>query len=97
MAGTKRQKSSSIAKNSSRGRSSRGSTSGSKRYTPPVPASYKKSGRAMAITLFALLGAGFIVIFVDYLGVLPGGASNWYLLLGIALLAGGFYAATKYR
>ncbi len=69
----------------------------SKRYTPPIPMSQRRSGKWLAVLLFALLGLGFVVIFVNYLGVMPGGASNWYLLGGLALLAGGFFIATKYH
>jgi hypothetical protein len=40
---------------------------------------------------------GVIVVVINYLGVLPGGASNWYLLLGLGLIAAGFVIATQYR
>lgn len=69
----------------------------SKRYTPPIPAYKKRSSKWVAVLLFALLGLGFLTIFVNYLGILPGGASNWYLLIGIGMLGGGFFTATKYR
>ncbi len=69
----------------------------SKRYTPPIPMSERRSGRWLAVALFVLLGLGFLVIFLNYLGVFPGGASNWYLLAGLVCLGGGFFAATKYR
>ncbi|MDA8262419.1 MAG: cell division protein CrgA [Actinomycetota bacterium] len=69
----------------------------SKRYTPPVPMSRKRSRPWVAVALFALLGLGVLVILLNYLIVLPGGASNWYLLLGLALMAGGFLMATRYR
>ncbi len=69
----------------------------SKRYTPPVPISKKKSRPWVAVVLLALLGLGILVILLNYLTVLPGGASNWYLLLGLALMAGGFLVATRYR
>ena len=69
----------------------------SKRYTPPVPMSSKRSRPWVAVVLFALLGLGVLVILLNYLIVLPGGASNWYLLLGLALMAGGFLMATRYR
>ncbi|CAG4934725.1 MULTISPECIES: cell division protein CrgA [Acidithrix] len=73
------------------------STTSSKRYTPPIPTSQKKSPRWMAYLLISFLILGFIFLFVNYLGVLPGGASNWYLLVGLVFLAGGFYMATRYR
>ena len=69
----------------------------SKRYTPPIPASRRKSPTWMLVLIFGTLGLGVLSILLDYLGVLPGGASNWYLLGGLALLAVGFASATKYH
>jgi hypothetical protein len=37
------------------------------------------------------------VILLNYLGVLPGGAKNAYLLVGLGLITLGFIAATRYR
>ena len=51
----------------------------------------------MPVLMLICLIAGVIVIVINYLGVLPGGASNWYLLLGLGLIAGGFVIATQYR
>jgi hypothetical protein len=50
--------------------------------------------------MFTLLVGGLLVIVLNYLGVMPtkdGGASNWYLLLGLGLITGGFITATGYR
>jgi hypothetical protein len=47
--------------------------------------------------MFGLLGVGFVVILFYYLGIVPGGRSNWYLAVGLASLLGGLYTATKYR
>ncbi|MDA8277546.1 MAG: cell division protein CrgA [Actinomycetota bacterium] len=66
------------------------------RVQPPLPRK-KPSPKWMLYLIFASLGLGFLLIFINYLGVLPGGASNWYLLAGIVLLAVGFYTATRYR
>jgi hypothetical protein len=55
----------------------------SSRYTPPVPR--------------ALLGLGLVIIFLNYLGVLPGGTKNSYLLVGLASILGGIMTATQYR
>ena len=67
------------------------------RYTPPVPKEYKESPRWVAVLMFALLGVGMLLIVVNYLGVLPGGASNWYLLVGLAFITVGFITATRVR
>ena len=67
------------------------------RYTPPVPKEYKESPRWFPVLLLGLLVAGMAVILLNYLGVLPGGAKNAYLLVGLGLITLGFIAATRYR
>src|SRR6266567_1011221 len=67
------------------------------RYTPPVPRAKKVSPRWVPVIMLASLILGVIVVVINYLGVLPGGASNWYLLLGLGLIAIGFITATQYR
>lgn len=67
------------------------------RYTPPIPREQKVSPPWLAALLFTLLGLGVVVILVNYLGLLPGGAKNAYLLLGLGLITAGFIAATRYR
>lgn len=69
----------------------------SRRYTPPVPQEYKVSPRWVPIVMFTLLGIGLVVIFCNYLGVLPGGTKNSYLLVGLASILGGIITATQYR
>jgi hypothetical protein len=70
------------------------------RYTPPIPREVKVSPKWVPILMFTLLLGGLLVIILNYLGVLPtksGQASNWYLLLGLGLITGGFITATGYR
>ena len=69
----------------------------SSRYTPPVPREYKVSPWYIPVLMFALLGLGLVVIFLNYLGVLPGGTKNSYLLVGLASILGGIMTATQYR
>jgi hypothetical protein len=69
----------------------------SSRYTPPIPQSQKVSPRWVPIVMFALLGVGVAIIILNYLGVLPGGSDNLYLLVGLAAITGGFITATQYR
>ena len=69
----------------------------SSRYTPPVPIEMKVSPRWVPILMFALLGIGLLVIFLNYLGVLPGGTKNTYLLVGLGAILGGIITATQYR
>jgi hypothetical protein len=45
----------------------------------------------------ALLIVGALIIILNYLELLPGGASNGYLLVGLALITGGFVAATQWH
>jgi hypothetical protein len=70
---------------------------GSSRYTPPVPKYEKVSPPWVPVLMFALLGLGALVILVNYLGVLPGGTENWYLVVGLVLILAGIGVATQYR
>ncbi len=67
------------------------------RYTPPTPKSHKASPRWLAVVMLTLLVAGMLVIVCNYLGVLPGEASNSYLFAGLGLITAGFLVATRYR
>ncbi len=69
----------------------------SKRYTPPIPQEFKVSPRWVPIVMFSLLALGLIIIFCNYLGVLPGDTKNSYLLLGLASILGGIITATQYH
>ena len=67
------------------------------RYTAPIPREERVSPRWVPVLILALLLLGVVMIIVNYLGVLPGGASNWYLLVGLGLIVGGFVTATGYH
>jgi len=67
------------------------------RYTPPVPREVKVSPMWVPILMFGLLGAGLVIIFLNYLGLLPGGVSNAYLGLGLGAICAGIITATQYR
>lgn len=69
----------------------------SSRYTPPVPRETKVSPPWVPALMFALLGIGVSMIILNYLGVLPGGSDNRYLLGGLAAITAGFITATQYR
>jgi hypothetical protein len=47
--------------------------------------------------MFTCLLVGLVVIVINYLGVLPGGTQNFYLLIGLGLITLGFLTATQYR
>ncbi len=55
----------------------------------------KKSPKWVSILLFSFLVGGATVIIINYLGVFPGGASNWWLLGGLGLILAGVVTATK--
>jgi hypothetical protein len=67
------------------------------RYTPPIPREQKVSPWWVPALMFALLGLGVVVIILNYVGLLPGDTKNSYLLLGLALITGGFVTATNYH
>lgn len=49
------------------------------------------------VLMFALLAIGSIMIILNYLDVLPGGTSNWYLLGGLGLILMGIITATQFH
>jgi hypothetical protein len=67
------------------------------RYTPPTPKAYKESPWWIPVLLLAFLVLGMLTIVANYLGLLPGGAKNGYLFLGLGLITCGFITATRYR
>jgi hypothetical protein len=67
------------------------------RYTPPPPKKRPPSPLWVPVTMFTLLGLGMVIVIINYLGVLPGGAKNGYLFLGLGLITAGFLLATQYR
>ena len=69
--------------------------SASTRYTPPTPTYTKVSPRWVPVVMFGLLALGFVVIFLNYVDVMPGGTNNWYLLAGLGFILGGIITATQ--
>ncbi len=67
------------------------------RYTPPIPREQKVSPRWVPALMFFFLLGGAAVILLNYLGLLPGAADDRYLLVGLALITGGFITATRYH
>jgi hypothetical protein len=47
--------------------------------------------------MFGLMGLGVLIILANYVGVLPGGTDNTYLMIGLAGIAGGFAMTMNYR
>ncbi len=67
------------------------------KYTPPVPKAVRKSPRWFGGLVLFLLVAGVLVILLNYLTLLPGSVSAWYLVAGLLLVFVGFVMATRYR
>ncbi|HEX3541115.1 MAG TPA: cell division protein CrgA [Acidimicrobiales bacterium] len=67
------------------------------RYTPPIPKEYKESPRWVPVLLLVFLAAGMCTIVGNYLNLLPGGAKNAYLFVGLGLITCGFITATRWR
>jgi hypothetical protein len=44
-----------------------------------------------------LLCLGVLIVVLNYLGVLPGSVSGWYLVTGLVLMFSAFYLATRYK
>ena len=75
-----------------------GSTSGTGRYTPPIPQEYKVSSPIVPVLMGILLIGGMLTIVCNYLNLLPGpDPSNLYLLGGLGLITAGFVVATRWR
>ncbi len=70
---------------------------GGGRYTPPVPKDVKVSPRWVPALMGAFLLLGGLVILLNYVNILPGSVTNWYLLAGLALITAGFVTATQWR
>jgi Cell division protein CrgA len=82
---------------SASGRAVAPAVTASGRYTPPIPRSNKVSPKWMGPLILVLLIAGALMIVLNYFNVMPAGPSNWYLVGGIVLIAGGFVVATQYH
>ena len=85
-----------MAKDTAKGTSGR-VTPKTGRYTPPVPKEVKVSPRWVPALMGILLVLGAAVILLNYLNILPGSVTNWYLLAGLGLITAGFITATQWR
>ena len=86
-----------VAKTRRAGGSS-GAAAGSSRYTPPVPGgSRPPSPTWVPVLMFTLFALGMLTLILNYVSLLPGAVSNWYLLAGLGFILGGIITATQYR
>lgn len=67
------------------------------KYTPPIPRGVRKSPRWFGPLVLFLLVAGVLLILLNYLSILPGSVSAWYLVAGLVVIFCGFVLATRYH
>lgn len=79
----------------SKGRAATEPEAASSRYTRPIPPEFKVSPTWVPVLMFTFLLVGMLVIITNYLGVLPGGTDNLYLLVGLGCILGGIITATN--
>jgi hypothetical protein len=76
----------------------KGGPAASQRYTPrTVHYEDMPSPLWVPVLMFAMWILGMLAIILNYLGLLPGGTNNWYLLLGLGFILAGIITATQYR
>lgn len=51
---------------------------------------HKESSLLYQIIMFALMGVGLLVILANYIGLVPGGTDNKFLVFGLGGIAVGF-------
>jgi Cell division protein CrgA len=85
------------AKRGGSGAGTGGPSTSSGRYTAPIPAEMRSSPRWYPILILALFAIGVVGIMLNYVGLLPGGASNIYLFIGLGFIVAGFVAATRWH
>jgi hypothetical protein len=66
-------------------------------YTARKPVNSEHSPRWFGWMLVGLLCLGVLIVVLNYLGVLPGSVSGWYLVVGLVLMFSAFYLATRYK
>jgi Cell division protein CrgA len=67
------------------------------KVTKRRPKSDDHSPRWFGWLILGLMVFGIIVITLNYLSVLPGSTSAWYLAVGLVAMFTGFYLATRYK
>jgi fatty acid desaturase len=67
------------------------------KYTPPVPRTVRRSPRWYGPAVLFMFVAGVLLILLNYLTVLPGAVSAWYLVAGLVVIFHGFVMATRYH
>lgn len=81
---------------------SKGRKKANNRPTPPSkkPTAVSSKGPSpvwYVALMFGLMGVGVLFIIGNYIGLLPGGTDNKYLLIGLAGIGSGFAMTMNYR
>ena len=69
----------------------------SKKVSSLVVGGKGPSSKKYIITMTMLMILGVLMIVLNYLTVLPGSVSKWYLWSGLGLIGIGFIMTTEYR
>jgi hypothetical protein len=67
------------------------------RYTRPTPKNVRRSAKWFGPSILFLMIFGVLTILLNYLTVLPGAVSVWYLVAGLVIIFVAFMMATRYR
>jgi uncharacterized membrane protein YjjP (DUF1212 family) len=81
---------------------SKGRKKANRRPTPPkkrqeVAKKQPPSPTWYVVLMWGLMAVGILVILINYMGLLPGGTSNAYLIAGLLGIAVGFAMTLNYR
>jgi Cell division protein CrgA len=81
---------------------SKGRKKANARPTPPSkkPTALSTKGPSpmwYVVLMFGLMGVGVLFIISNYIGILPGGTDNTWLLIGLAGIGTGFAMTMNYR
>lgn len=69
----------------------------SSRYTPPTPRSAKGTQPWVPYLFFGFLAVGVVGVFLNYLSVLPGAPSWWWLGGSLACIFASVLTASQFR
>jgi hypothetical protein len=64
---------------------------------PPPRRKPRKSPTWYGVLVLGLMAIGIALIVLNYMELMPGGTQQYWLWVGLALIAGGFAAATQWR
>jgi len=69
----------------------------SKKISTQLSGDKGPSPRWFVVTMTSLMVLGVLLIVLNYLTLLPGSVSRWYLWGGLVMIGAGFLMTTEYR